>query len=381
MRILILNYEYPPLGGGAGVVAKYHAEGLAKKGHEVTVLSTWFQGEKDIEKIGNLTIIKVKSKRKYTYKSNPLEMLSWAYKAFSLLKKEEIQFDICFAHYAIPSGMVALWIKQKFKIPYIVISHGEDIPFVNKEVMLKYHILTYFLLKVLFKQSIKNVVLTKYLKTKLDIFTKSKQQNKNMVIPNGCNPELFNPNNNKRPEILKIIYVGRLADVKEPFVFLEAIKLLNTKSIDFIVHIMGDGPLKSKMESFVKKNNLSNKIIFKGWVSKKEMAEEYQSAHLQIISSRFEAFSISALESLFSGVYILSTPVSGNTDIIKAGINGDFYNYKDSVILAKKIESYYFEKFKQNFTLNQKELEYIKKEYSWEHILQQYEHLITSLGL
>ena len=28
MRLLILNYEYPPLGGGAGVCSQYHARGL-----------------------------------------------------------------------------------------------------------------------------------------------------------------------------------------------------------------------------------------------------------------------------------------------------------------------------------------------------------------
>ena len=47
MELLILNYEYPPLGGGAGVVTKTIAEGLSAKGHKVTVVSTWFQGKED----------------------------------------------------------------------------------------------------------------------------------------------------------------------------------------------------------------------------------------------------------------------------------------------------------------------------------------------
>ena len=85
MNILILNYEYPPLGGGAGVVSKYHAEGLARSGHKVTVLTAWYEGEKEEETIGNLRIIKLKSKRKYTYKSTPDEWLSWIRKSKQFL--------------------------------------------------------------------------------------------------------------------------------------------------------------------------------------------------------------------------------------------------------------------------------------------------------
>ncbi len=73
-KILILNYEYPPLGGGAGVCTRFEAEGLATLGHQVTVLTTWFDGEEEIEKKGNLTIVRLKSKRKYEFKSNPVKI-------------------------------------------------------------------------------------------------------------------------------------------------------------------------------------------------------------------------------------------------------------------------------------------------------------------
>jgi len=39
MRILFCNYEYPPLGGGGGVVMAALARQLARR-HEVTVLTS-----------------------------------------------------------------------------------------------------------------------------------------------------------------------------------------------------------------------------------------------------------------------------------------------------------------------------------------------------
>ncbi|MBN1253045.1 MAG: glycosyltransferase, partial [Bacteroidales bacterium] len=311
--------------------------------------------------------------------SNPIEMLSWVFHAIKYLKsKTEINYDLCLSHYAIPGGLVAYFLKLKYKIPYIIISHGEDIPFLNKKVMLKYHIFTYYFLKLIFANSLNNIVLTNYLKLKLDKFLKS--GDKSIVIPNGSNEKLFFPDYSKRSKNFKIIYVGRLADVKEPFVFLEAINMLSKRNIEFTVNILGDGPLKEKAENYVKKNNLSEIIKFKGWISKEEIAEEYQSSHMQVISSRFEAFSISALESLFSGVYILSTPVSGNTDIIKKGVNGDFYNFKDSFILANKIENFYNTEFKNSYKINEEFLENFRKMYSWNNIITQYDKLLSEIN-
>lgn len=64
MRLLILNYEYPPLGGGAGVITQKIAEGLAKKGHQITVVTTWFEGQSEDSSSDNLRIMRLKSRRK-----------------------------------------------------------------------------------------------------------------------------------------------------------------------------------------------------------------------------------------------------------------------------------------------------------------------------
>ena len=43
MRILVLNYEFPPLGGGAAPVSRDIAVQLSKKGHNVTVVTMGYQ--------------------------------------------------------------------------------------------------------------------------------------------------------------------------------------------------------------------------------------------------------------------------------------------------------------------------------------------------
>ena len=76
MKILMLNYEYPPLGAGAGVITQHISEGLVKLGNQVTVLTAWLPNNEEEEEVNEgLKIIRLKCKRKHVYKSNPKEML------------------------------------------------------------------------------------------------------------------------------------------------------------------------------------------------------------------------------------------------------------------------------------------------------------------
>ena len=375
MNILILNYEYPPLGGGAGVVSRYHAEGLCKLSHNVTVLTAWYKGEKEEEQFANLKVIKLKSRRKYTYKSTPDEWLSWISKSKKFLAShlKENKIDYCFAHFALPGGVVAKYINKLFDIPYAIISHGQDIPWFFPKQMFKYHIFTYFWIKGICKKSDKLILLTDAMKKNADRFMR-KHKYKNIVIPNGCESSNFYPDYKKRSDEFKIIFTGRLVAQKSPFIFLKALKILKKEIVSgFTVNVMGDGALLVRMKQFVQQNNLENEVKFNGWVNKEEMLLEYQSAHVQVMSSEAEAMSISALESLSSGLYLISTPVSGNTDIIEEGINGDFFDFGNYKMLSEQLVNYYNKKYRQKYKIEKAFLDDFRNKYDWEAITKQIE--------
>lgn len=375
MDILLLNYEFPPLGAGAGVISKHIAEGLSFNGNHVTVVSTWFDGEPEREESGTLTIIRLKSKRKYIYKSNIFEMLSWIKESKKFLIPFCLQnhFDIAFANFSIPGGDVAYYLKQKLSLPYVVISHGHDIPWFFPSQMLAYHILTYRWIKRICLASELNFVQSAAMKKNIDKFTGKGNESKNVVIINGSDFDNFKPDYSKQAKSFKIIFVGRLVKQKDPFTFLKAIKLFAMQNNDFTAHVIGDGPLRKEMEYYVNRNNLWTKVFFTGWLPKDQLLMEYQSSHIKIAPSLEEGMSISIMESIACGQYVLTTPVSENSALIQEQLTGEIVKLRDYKEIAMKLQKFYDEKFMQGYIIPDEYLEKHKDKYGWKGIVDAYE--------
>jgi len=374
MQILVLNYEYPPLGGGAGVITQNISEGLAKKGHKITVLTTWYKGEEEDITNENLRIIRLKSKRKDIFQSNPREMISWMMKSKSFLKKHLVtnKYDICFANFSLPGGEVAYSMKLQFGLPYVLMSHGHDIPWFMPEQMMWYHAITYHWIHKICQQSKRNYVQSQDMKDNIDAFL-GKFASKNKIIHNGWNSSIFKPDYSKKSKEFTLLFPGRLVKQKDPISVLKALKIISQSIPKLKLIILGDGKLRENMESYVKTNKLSDKVIFKNWVSKAEMLEEYQKASATILPSLNEGMSIATLEALACGQYVFATKVSNNESLITPGINGEFINKKDPKDIADKILSFYNEKFLKSYLIDTDELNKYHHLFEWENIVDQYE--------
>jgi glycosyltransferase involved in cell wall biosynthesis len=375
MKILVLNYEYPPLGGGAGQISKSISEGLALLGHDITVLTTWHKDLEDNEILNNVKIIRLRSKRKFVYRSNPFEMTSWIFHAKRFLKNhlKTENYDLVFANFALPGGEVAYSVKLKYRIPYVIISHGHDIPWFAPEQMLWYHIFTYHWIRTIVTNSEMNFVQSNEMKTNIDRFTGFRIKDRNKIIYNGWDSSVFKSDYSKRDKEFTILFPGRLVKQKDPFTFLRALKILKNNNYKFKAHILGDGPLRKKMEQYVKNHSLTDFVEFKGWLSREEMLNEYQSGSLTVLPSLAEGMSMATLEALACGQYVITTRVSNNETLIKPGKNGDFIHKKDYEMLAGLIGKFYHKKFEQGYLIEEKKLKKYHELYEWDGIVKQYE--------
>lgn len=375
LRILILNYEYPPIGGGAGIVTKHLAEEFIKLGHQVNILTTWFEGETENYKQNNLEIIRLKSKRKSTFQSNPLEMYDWIKKSKLYFNQNDIRgkFDVCLANFTLPGGEVALFLKQKFNLPYIILSHGHDIPWAFPKQMLLWHTLSYFWIKKICTQSVYNIILSDELKTMADNLVPS-NKSKNIILNNGL--QIHDFNKQFSGHILNIIFIGRLVEQKNPLLFLESIRQLIDLNIPFRVEIYGDGDLRKDMELYVQKFKIEQ-IYFKGKVNHNDVLKALKNNDLLISSSRSEGMALAILEALTFGVYVVATNVSGNDKLILENINGNIIKEQNATIIATKIADFYHQKFTKNYTYPTDYMEQLQAQFSWQGIAKQYIDLLS----
>ena len=381
MRLLILNYEYPPLGGGAGRCSMYQAEGLARMGHEVTVITTWFEGEKEREEQGNFKLIRLKSRRKEAFRSNPLEMTDWAIHTSRYIRKEKLhlQTDLVLAHFSLPGGLVALPFRNRHKIPYIIVSHGQDIPWFSPKELFFYHLIFYLPIKWICSRASKITVLSQQRLNELNRITSSKHHSKNHIIPNGCDIDFFTPPEGaKEGDLFKILFAGRLTSQKDPFTLLRAVKTLYHTGTPFSLEIVGDGPLRKKMESFVARHQLQKSVRFSGWVSREELRGQYRNAHLFITTSIDEGQSLAMMEAIASGLYLFTTPVSGSESLIQEGVNGAYIPFGDAQQIAIQLESFYRTKASKQYRIPEGFLQELRETISWDHYVKAYDRIIQA---
>ena len=107
MYVLVLNYEFPPLGGGASPQSYEICKELAALGHRIDVVTMGFKGLRKQEVVDGFTVYRVSCLRRKKEICTTLEMLTYVItavlKALALVRKN--RYDICHAHFIVPTGL------------------------------------------------------------------------------------------------------------------------------------------------------------------------------------------------------------------------------------------------------------------------------------
>lgn len=154
----------------------------------------------------------------------------------------------------------------------------------------------------------------------LKLFLKMKAVGNNYkLIPgSGVNLKEYTYQQYSEDKKLRILYIGRITKVKGIDELLQAIKILNHESNDFIFEFVGecDEQYREKIERLHKKKQ----IIYYGVCASSH--EHIKNAHTVIMPSYGEGMSNVLLEASAIGRPILASNVSGCKEILKEGITG-----------------------------------------------------------
>lgn len=362
MKILFLNYEFTPIGGGASPVCLEIARGYVGHGHEVDVVTMSYKTLPAFEVIDGINVYRVKSWRSKIEICHPWEQVTYLLSAWWFLRKrlKKIRYDINHTHFIIPVGVLALWVKKKFKLPYILTSHGSDVLGHNNRFAMLYPFL-----KIPWKMIVKHAKCvtapSDYLIEKIRDITR---EGTFMTIANGLDLRRFRPLKKEK----RILVVTRLFFNKGVQDILDALKDMDLGA--WKVDIVGDGPYREELKQKVKDNGLRDSVKFYGWFDNDspEMKKMYGRASIFISASYFESFGLTVLEAVSAGCYPLVSDIGGHRFILKD--DRYFFEKENADDLRKKLQH----------LINHKPaaVKLSLKRFDWDHVIQDYISLLQS---
>jgi len=379
LKVLLVNYEYPPLGGGAANATWFMAKALVGLGHQPTVLTSAFQSLPCYCIDEGVRVYRTKALRRARDRSNPPEMASFLatalLRALHIAKAQGIEGVITF--FTIPSGPVGLYLNRRLALPYVVSLRGGDVPGLVPGLN-RVHSLLKPLRRLVLRRAgavVANSASLAGLSQKADPFPVR-------VIPNGVDTIFFRPaSNDEEPtnaDVFRILFVGRMPPEKNVGLLLEAVADLRYRATKrILLDIVGDGPARQDLERVASGLGLSDCVSWHGWRCKEDVASLYRRADCFVNPSLFEGLPNTVLEAMASGLPVIASNVGGNDELVEPGRTGFLFDLSQSGALPEKLATL-MENRDICKAMGARGREIVRAEYSWQGVAERYMDLFMA---
>lgn len=319
------------LSDASSVHTQKWAISLQKEGHNVRLFSLFKPNDEIIKDYNNYGIkidyLDLRNKIKDLRKPNLSKIIYL--KSLPSLHKTIKSFspDIIHAHYLSSYGILASLTRFR---PIIISVWGSDLyDFPNKSIFNK----------LIINKTIKSAdAICSTSKAMQEILLNDYNYKKSYLIPFGVDIDRFYPLKSKNENFI----VGTIKSIESHNgidCLINAanivVNLWNYSNIKFL--IVGEGTLTEEMKDKCKELNLENSISFRGFISHKNIVDEFQKLSLFIAVSTRESFGVSILEAASCGVPAITSNIGGLPEVNTNNQTGFVIPPNNELILAKKI--------------------------------------------
>lgn len=382
MKLLLINNEFPPIGGGGSTVTKYALEYLVKAGHEVTLITSRYKDLPHREVQSGATIIRVPAVRRYKDYAATWELVTFGVSAlvYTFFYTLRHRVDFIQAYFAVPAGWVAWMLSmvthppfRRASIPYAVYFGGSDIPNANPSRFKNIYPIITPLLRAIWRRAEFRTVCSQDL---VRLAKEADATSEFLCIPNGVDTKRFAPVVRPTNPKVKILFIGRLIPRKG---FQRVVRALpqvrELSTVPFEIEVVGTGAAQTELNALASKLGVSDLIHYVGTVSYDKLEQSYQYADIFVLTSLSEGMPSVILEAMGCGLPIIASDVGGNNEIVKEGENGFLIQGDDIETLAQRLATLINEP-----TLRQaqgKRSRELAQQYDWANIMGQYNQLYS----
>lgn len=326
MHILIIPSEHfitqtQPLGG----IFQYHqAKALSSVGHQIGVISVGYitprflvgkYSYKKEEKIENINIKREYKQLYFLHRYIPFKILRNRYikmvdKLYSEYVKEFGTPDLIHAHNFLYAGVIAQFLKDKYRVNYIITEHSSLFvrnKLSNEKIKLIQDVAKKASKVTAVSSSFKNI-LREYAKTEIDLLP-------NIVDDFFFQKVLLSQETNQ----YIFLHVGNLDKNKNQELLIKSFEKLAKLNSNVYLKIVGDGYMRRQLKFLTKKLSIEKQVIFLGRINQENVRNEMMKSNCFILSSNVETFGVVLIEALACGLPLISTKCGGPEDIVNDG--------------------------------------------------------------
>jgi phosphatidylinositol alpha-1,6-mannosyltransferase len=329
MRILMLNNEFPPLGGGTGTVNRALLQQFAQTPDlEIDLVTSALGLRSEQARFAErIRILKVPVHSQNIHHSSNRELLTYAARALpaALHLQRTRLYDLCFAWSAVPAGGVALALRRMVGLPYLVRVCGPDIPGFERR---------YGPLYPLLSPSIRAIwrgaaAVVAKCGGEADMIRAVDRGVDVSLIANGVDSAAFQPAAIPDGGPLRLICVARLIERKGQHHLIEAVRRLTAEGVDLTLELVGTGDAQQAYQEQAAAAGIAERVQFAGYVAREAIAARYAAAHIFVLPSYNEGMSVATLEALAAGLPVVVTRTGGTAELVDEGVNGLTFNWAD----------------------------------------------------
>ena len=149
---------------------------------------------------------------------------------------------------------------------------------------------------------------------------------------------LFRNNLNIPIDSFVVLVTAKLIKEKNHFDVIYAFE--NLKRYNCFLILVGDGPQKNKIESYIQNKKINN-ILLTGFINQSEIYKYYLISNCFVLSSFSETWGLAVNEAMNFGLPILTSDACGCAkDLVEPHLNGDLFAVGDIKKLSSLIEKY-----------------------------------------
>jgi glycosyltransferase involved in cell wall biosynthesis len=238
------------------------------------------------------------------------------------------------AHWAIPTGLIGVWVESFLKTPLIVTIHGSDFRIGTMKTSILKKIFLYVC-----KRAKHIICVSEVLKR--DIEKLGIKGEKISVFPMGVDEpflkSLINRGVDRIGQRFTILSNRQLQPIYNISLLIRAVPIVLKEEPNAKFIIAGVGSERENLEKQVKNLNISSSVQFLGWVMHGEMPKLLSRADIYISTSLDDGTSVSLLEAMASGAFPIVTDIPSNREWISDGENGFLVPIDQERFLAEKI--------------------------------------------